>query len=269
MLTAGGVIAERAAPVSRRATLLSTSFVARDTWWQEFDCPDIAAAAQPGQFVMLGVGLGEPGAWLLPRPFSVGWTGPDGEVGILLRAYGQGTRALAKLEAGQTALLLGPLGRPFDTEGADIECIAGGVGLAPFIFLAAQEAAAGRRVRLIYGERDAGAVFDPALIARLTEHDPEVYTEDGSAGRKGLVTAGLDPSGDALLLGCGPTPLLRALSAFAREHGRRLQVSVEEHMGCGIGTCQGCVVRGADGRWVKACVEGSVFPAEELDWGAI
>lgn len=281
MSAGGGATARRAVPVRRRATLLSTRVVARDTWWQEFACPGIAAAARPGQFVMLGVGLEAPGAWLLPRPFSVGWTGPGGEVGILLRSYGVGTRALARLEAGQEALLLGPLGRPFDTSrdgsgsgfaagaGPEIECIAGGVGLAPFIFLAAQEAAEGRRVRLVYGERDAGAVFDPALIARLTDHEPELFTEDGSAGRRGLVTAGLDPASRARLLGCGPTPLLRALAAFAREHGRDLQVSVEEHMGCGIGTCQGCVVRGADGRWVKACIEGSVFPADELDWGSM
>ena len=278
MLSAGGgVLARRATPVRRRATLLSTRVVARDTWWQEFDCPDIAAAALPGQFVMLGVGLEAPGAWLLPRPFSVGWAGAGGEVGILLRTFGDGTRALARLETGQEALLLGPLGRPFDAsrEGVDtgpepgVECIAGGVGLAPFIFLAAHEAAEGRRVRLVYGERDAGAVFDPALITRLTDHEAELYTEDGSAGRRGLVTAGLDPTSRARLLGCGPTPLLRALAAFAREHGRDLQVSVEEHMGCGIGTCQGCVVRSADGRWVKACIEGSVFPADELDWGAI
>ena len=278
MLSAGGgVRARRATPVRRRATLLSTRVVARDTWWQEFACPDIAAVSQPGQFVMLGVGLGAPGAWLLPRPFSVGWTGPGGEVGILLRTYGEGTRALSRLEVGQEALLLGPLGRPFETEadpvaaaaGPGVECIAGGVGLAPFIFLAAREAAEGRRVRLVYGERDAGAVFDPELIARLTDHEPELFTEDGSAGRRGLVTAGLDPASRARLLGCGPTPLLRALAAFAREHGRDLQVSVEEHMGCGIGTCQGCVVRSADGRWVKACIDGSVFPADELDWAAM
>ena len=282
MLSAGGgVLARRATPVRRRATLLSTRVVARDTWWQEFACPDIASAALPGQFVMLGVGLDAPGAWLLPRPFSVGWTGPGGEVGILLRTYGEGTRALSRLEAGQKALLLGPLGRPFETGGDAVdsgvagaaergtECIAGGVGLAPFIFLAARQAAEGRRVRLVYGERDAGAVFDPALISRLTDHEVELFTEDGSAGRRGLVTGGLDPASRARLLGCGPTPLLRALAAFAREHGRDLQVSVEEHMGCGIGTCQGCVVRSADGRWVKACIEGSVFPADELDWGAI
>ena len=276
MLSAGGgVLARRATPVRRRARLLSTRVVARDTWWQEFDCPDIAAAALPGQFVMLGVGLEAPGAWLLPRPFSVGWAGPGGEVGILLRTFGDGTRALARLETGQEALLLGPLGRPFDAsrDGVDtepgVECIAGGVGLAPFIFLAAHEAAEGRRVRLVYGERDAGAVFDPALIARLTDHEAELYTEDGSAGRRGLVTAGLDPPHARASWGAVRRRSCGHLAAFAREHGRDLQVSVEEHMGCGIGTCQGCVVRSADGRWVKACIEGSVFPADELDWGAI
>ena len=245
---------------------MSTRVVARDTWWLEFDAPEIAETARPGQFVMLGVGLDAPGTWLLPRPFSVGWTGPGGEVGILLRTYGEGTRALSLLEAGQSALLLGPLGRPFELDHRPVECVAGGVGLAPFIFLAADASADGRRVRLIYGERDAGAVFDPALIEELTGHEPELYTEDGSSGTRGLVTAGLDPASPAVLLGCGPTPMLRALERFAREHDRDLQVSVEEHMGCGIGTCQGCVVRGADGRWVKACIEGPVFSADELDW---
>ena len=234
----------------------------------EFACPEIAEAAEPGQFIMLGPGLGAPGTWLLPRPFSVGWSGPNGELGILLRTYGGGTRALSRLGAGDEALLLGPLGRPFQLDGRAIECVAGGVGLAPFIFLAARQAAEGRRVRLLYGERDAAAVFDSAMIGQLTGHEPELFTEDGSAGTEGRVTGGLDPDSEAILLGCGPTPMLRALEVFAREHGRDLQVSVEEHMGCGIGTCQGCVVRGADGRWVKSCIEGPVFRADELDWGA-
>ncbi len=250
-----------------RAPVISTRIVARDTWWLEFDCPEIAGTAQPGQFVMLGSGLDAPGMWLLPRPFSVGWSGPSGEVGILLRTYGEGTRALSRLGVGDDALLLGPLGRPFRVDERPIECVAGGVGLAPFIFLAAQQAERGRRVRLLYGERDAAAVFSTTVIKELTGHEPELFTEDGSAGTAGRVTAGLDPASGALLLACGPTPMLRALEAFAREHGRDLQVSVEEHMGCGIGTCQGCVVRGADGRWVKACIEGPVFSAEDLDWG--
>lgn len=254
-------------PVRRDAELRSTLVVARDTWWLEFDCPEIAERARPGQFVMLGVGLDLPGTWLLPRPFSVGWTSEDGRVGLLLRTYGAGTRVLSKLEAGERALLLGPLGQPFRIDaGRSVECVAGGVGLAPFLFLASERAAAGERVRLLYGERDAGAVFDLVLLERLTSHRPELFTEDGSAGTRGRVTAGLDADSDAQLLGCGPTPMLRAVAAFAREAGRDLQVSVEEHMGCGIGTCQGCVVRGADGSWLKACVAGPVFDARDLAW---
>ncbi len=243
--------------------------VARDTWWLEFECPDIARGARPGQFVMLGRGLDTPGTWLLPRPFSIGWRSDDEvRLGFLLRVFGPGTRALARLRVGEEALLLGPLGRPFEVDaGRDVELVAGGVGLAPFIFLAAEHPDSRAALRLLYGERDAGAVFEPALLERLTGRIPELYTEDGSAGKAGLVTAGLEPGSPASVLGCGPTPMLRALAAFAAEHGRELQVSVEEHMGCGIGTCQGCVVAGADGRWIKACVEGPVFRASELDWG--
>jgi len=233
----------------------------------EFDCPEIAATSVPGQFAMLGLGLDAAGTWLLPRPFSVGWTGPGGVAGFLVRTYGPGTQAFTRLAVGDKALILGPLGRPFQLEsGREVECVARGVGLAPFIALAATEAAAGRRVRLIYGERDGDAVFDLALLRQLTDHEPEIYTEDGSVGTRGRVTAGLDPASDALLLGCGPTPMLRALVDFARAHDRDLQVSVEEHMGCGIGTCQGCVVKSSDGRWVKACIEGPVFSAADLDW---
>jgi len=109
-------------------------------------------------------------------------------------------------------------------------------------------------------------VWDPELLERLAGGPAEVWTEDGSAGREGLVLEGIDLADDPLLLGCGPDPMLGALADLAADRGAELQVSVEEHMGCGVGTCQGCVVRSADGRWVKSCVEGPVFEADELDW---
>ena len=124
------------------------------------------------------------------------------------------------------------------------------------------------RPRLLYGERSADRVFDPDLVQRLTGVVPEVFTEDGSAGREGLVLQGIDPDTGPVLLGCGPTPMLRALERLARTEHLELQVSVEEHMGCGIGTCQGCVVRSADGRWIKSCTEGPVFERRELSWPA-
>ncbi|MCE2423265.1 MAG: hypothetical protein J4G03_08175 [Gemmatimonadetes bacterium] len=254
-------------PLRRRARLLSGRLVARDTWWMEFDCPEIAAGALPGQFVMLGKGLGDPLTWMLPRPFSVGLTRPGGQVGILIRAYGEGSRALCRVREGDSLVMLGPLGRGFSTD-QPAECVAGGVGLAPFIFLADWYRRHDLPVRLIYGERDGGAVFDPGFIARLTGCEPEIFTEDGSHGRRGRVLEALsrDSAANSLLMGCGPSGMLRALAEHAVRVGRRLEVSVEEHMGCGVGTCQGCVVRGAGGDWIKSCIAGPVFDAADLDW---
>ncbi|MFQ5746742.1 MAG: hypothetical protein ACE5HF_05930 [Gemmatimonadota bacterium] len=247
------------------APVLSNEGVAADTSWLELESPAIACESRPGQFLMLGFGCGNSSPPFLPRPFSVAWTGADGRIGFLVRGFGEGTRRLLRLREGDALLLLGPLGRPFRTEtGGGWTCVAGGVGLAPFLFLASRTSDAD--VRILYGERTADRVFDAGLLESLTGRAADVWTEDGTAGRRGQVLAGLDPEESAPLLACGPEPMLRAVWDFARRHDRPLQVSVEAHMGCGIGTCQGCVVAGADGSWLKACTEGPVFDARDLGW---
>jgi len=254
-------------PIRCWAEIREIHRAAAETWWVELHAPSIAEAASPGQFVMVGLGLHQVGPPFLPRPFSVGLAGPNRTVGLLLREFGAGTRRLAQLREGDRALLLGPLGRPFAVPSdRPVVCVAGGVGLAPFLFLAAEQSAAGRRVQLLYGERTADRVFSPHLIEELTGEVPVVFTEDGSAGRRGLVLEGIQPEEGPALLACGPTPMLHSVVRLAREHDLALQVSVEEHMGCGIGTCQGCVVRGAAGEWIKSCTEGPVFEAGELSW---
>ena len=242
--------------------------MARDTWWLELHSPEISDAARWGQFVMIGFGLEHLEPPFLPRPFSIGWR-VEGRIGLLVRTFGAGSRALASLRAGDRALLLGPLGRPFRLQpGQPVVCVAGGVGLAPFLFLTGEAMRDGFDVELHYGERTADRVFDPEMIENLTGAAPVIWTEDGGLGRHGRVTDAELPAG-SVVLGCGPTPMLRALVARAAAEGCDLQVSVEEHMACGVGTCQGCVVRGADGRWKKACTEGPVFDAEELAWPAL
>ncbi|MCL7972037.1 MAG: dihydroorotate dehydrogenase electron transfer subunit [marine benthic group bacterium] len=240
---------------------------AEATFWIEVDCPEVAETARPGQFVMLGTGLADVAAPFLPRPFSIGARLAGGGIGFLVRVFGEGTRRLAEVSPGDELLVLGPLGRPF-TLPADRPalCLAGGVGLAPFLFLAAEATEGGTAVRIVYGERSGARVFDPDLIRRITGVTPELRTEDGSVGRRGLVVDGLDLSGAPQLLACGPSPMLRACAALAAQHDLPLQVSVEEHMGCGVGTCQGCVVLSSQGEWVKSCTEGPVFDARELSW---
>lgn len=241
--------------------------VAEDTWWLEVEAPRIAATSVPGQFVMIGFGLESVGAPFIPRPFSVGWRADDGTLGLLVRAFGAGTRRLGALRDDDRVLLLGPLGTAFGVvEDRPVVCIAGGVGLAPFLFLTPYWRRRGVDVRLLYGERTGSRVFDPSLIRELTGGPVEVWTEDGSVGSRGLVLEGLDLSDDPQLMACGPTPMLQAVARTSRSGGHHLQVSVEEHMGCGVGTCQGCVVPLAGGGWAKSCTEGPVFDAARLSW---
>lgn len=240
---------------------------ARGTRWIEIECPEVAAQARPGRFVMLGKGLADVAAPFLPRPFSVGARWSDGRLGFLVREFGAGTRRLGSVPPGAELLLLGALGSSFRLP-ADrpILCLAGGVGLAPFLFVGAEATREGKRIRIVYGERSADRLFDPALLRVLAGTEPELRTEDGSAGTRGRVIDALDLTDGPALLACGPAPMLRACRALALEHGLPLQVSVEEHMGCGIGTCQGCVVRSASGEWIKSCTDGPVFDAQELAW---
>lgn len=255
------------APVRSWGQVLENRPAAADTCWLEIDCPGVADHAAPGQFVMLGTGLGDVAAPFLPRPFSIGAREEGRRLGFLIRVFGEGTRRLAELGPGDDLLVLGPLGRPFRLpEGRPVVCLAGGVGLAPFLFVGAEAGRANREVRIVYGERTADRVFDPTLIRRLTGVDPDLRTEDGSVGSQGLVIDGVDLDDRPQLLACGPDPMLRACADLARRHELPLQVSVEEHMGCGVGTCQGCVVRSAAGEWIKSCTEGPVFDVRELAW---
>ena len=255
------------------AKLESTERVAADTYWLEFTAPEIAEQAVPGQFVMIGFGLSGFATPFLPRPNSVAaaW---DGRIGLLIRVYGHGSRRLAAMRSGDSALILGPLGVGYRLAGARrVVCVAGGVGLAPFLFLPRWAARHGPAadIRLIYGERRGTSVFHPAKIRQLSGIEAEIWTEDGEIGRRGPVTAGLELDGVDGLLICGPTPMLRAVRAMAMEAGVPCQVAVEEHMACGMGTCIGCVVPTVDPEtgdrgYARACVEGPVFPAERLRW---
>lgn len=246
--------------------------VADATYWTEFDAPEIAARAIPGQFVMIG--LGPHGGYppFLPRPMSIGSAEGD-RVGLLVRVFGEGSRRLVRLRAGERALLLGPLGTGFDLGSARrILCVAGGVGLAPFLFLPrwAATRAPAAEWRLFYGERRGAAIFRPSRIREIAGIDAEIWSEDGSQGRRGRVTDTLDLGSTDLLLACGPTAMLRVVQVEARRRGVPAQLSVEERMACGVGACMACVIAvedGAGGRgYERVCVEGPVLSSERIRW---
>jgi dihydroorotate dehydrogenase electron transfer subunit len=249
------------------------------------DAPQIAAAVQPGQFVMLKPSRGtDP---LLRRPFSVfevmrSDAGAPSGISILNKKSGVGTSLLYDAEPGATIACLGPLGQPFEAIGPPAEAwmVAGGVGLAPFVTLATRLQQLGTPATLFYGARTASELYYVDLFERLGVHTV-LATEDGTRGTTGRVTA---PLGEALqasrddaairLYVCGPTPMMRAVARLAAQYGRACDVSLEQVMGCGMGGCYSCVVLtrdqpGGTPHFVRSCTDGPVFDSRRIVWEAL
>lgn len=223
------------------------------------EAPAIAAAAAPGQYVMLAV----PGPdFHLRRPISI-HEAEDGLVSLVLEVRGAGTRMLAAAQPRTVFEMTGPLGRGFPVEtDTDPVLVGGGIGAAPLRFLARSLRAAGARPLVLLGFRDAA---QSELLSLLGIADARIATEDGSSGARGTV---IDLLGDVApprprLFACGPQPMLTAVRDWAAAVGASGFVSLEAHMACGTGACHGCVTTLRDGR-ARVCVDGPVFPLEEL-----
>jgi dihydroorotate dehydrogenase electron transfer subunit len=239
--------------------------------------PSIAAAARPGQFVM--VRLPDRLDPLLARPMSLHEALPPegslpGRIQILHKVVGKGTSLLASMAPGQSLHLLGPLGRPFEIPspgGSDRALmVAGGVGIALFPFLVPALLAGGWKPVLLFGARSARDLVTRDAFSR---RGVEVLTatEDGSHGTRGRVTALLEErlAGAGMIYACGPDPMLRAVSRLANAAAVPCQLSLESAMGCGFGVCLGCVVRvrrGEGQAYARICVEGPTFMATEVIW---
>jgi dihydroorotate dehydrogenase electron transfer subunit len=241
-----------------------------------FRHPEVSREARPGQFVMIKAGTSaEPP---LRRPFSILKVDATQETFTLfLKVVGTGSRALASLRPGDVAQCLGPLGRFFAPPDAGVEAlmVAGGYGIAPFLMLSEELGRRGQAGRVFYGGRTAGDLQVRTPFAGLGVSLVSA-TEDGSLGHKGRVTEPLQAyldgaAGAAALYACGPDAMLHAVARIAEERNLPCQVSLDPWMGCGIGTCLGCVVwtQGADETKPKyrcACTEGPVFDARVVVW---
>ena len=264
-------------------------------WLQSYHAPALAAAARAGQFVH--VRAGDWSGLVLRRPFSVNTADEaSGVITIHFRVIGRGTDWFTRLRPGDTIDMLGPLGRPFevDPRSRHLLLVAGGLGMAGVRMLADEAIRDGRAVTMLFGAASARDVYPSTLLPDEVEY--VVATDDGSLGRRGLVTE-LIPDFEAWAdqaFACGPRPMLEALARLAagrRERlgvanlGRKrgggrapapgsaaarrkafLQVSMEQNMGCAVGACLGCVVMGSGGQPQRVCREGPVFASDEIAW---
>ncbi len=232
------------------------------TWFQS---PTLLAGASPGRFLMFRLpGSSDP---LLPRPMSYYRIRGTDEVGILYQARGRVTTLLAEQPAGTEVLLWGPLGRGFDIRptAQNVLLVAGGMGVAPLVWLADEAVTLGKNVTFVIGARNAtllppSNLFSPQVELILT-------TEDGSAGRKGIASHVFEDNlawADQVFA-CGPHAMYESMASIARRLRDRtsVQVLLETPMACGMGLCYGCAVETRRGMR-QVCHDGPRFDLREV-----
>ncbi|MFO7773537.1 MAG: dihydroorotate dehydrogenase electron transfer subunit [Dehalococcoidia bacterium] len=273
--------------------------------------PNIASSVQPGQFVTVRCG-----DFTLRRPFSVHQTGPacqplagrggnliaspdaigtkQCQIALLFKVTGKGTRWLSQRQTGEAIDILGPSGQGFSIPPAEVGqskhllLVAGGIGIAPLFFLmqhilrlCSGQALSQYRVTLIQGASTAAQLYTEHRQPTANSYQGVQFvpvSEDGSMGRKGMVT---DVMPDFLewadkVYACGPADMYKAMAemslpALGAAEGERsiklreCQVSLEVRMGCGFGVCYGCTIRTRKGL-KRVCRDGPVFELDDIMW---
>jgi ferredoxin--NADP+ reductase len=227
--------------------------------------PRVAAACQPGQFVIVRLG---PGAERIPLTIADS-DSAEGSIVLVIQAAGKSTSDLVALAPGSEIHdIVGPLGRPSDlvVDGTAV-CVAGGVGAAVMLPIARRLGELGAEVIIVLGARTSERVLFDKELASFAE--VVVCTDDGSAGRAGFVT---DALGDLLarrpvdvVYAAGPVPMMRAVVAVTKPLGVRTIVSLNPIMVDGTGMCGGCRVT-VDGTMRFACVDGPEFDGFGVDF---
>lgn len=255
------------------AAVTSQVQLTADIYDLRIKAPGIAAQAVPGQFVSLYSG---DGSRLLPRPISLcGIDREAGELRLVYRIAGAGTKEFSTLKPGDTIDVLGPLGNGFSLdalkEGQKAFLIGGGIGIPPMLELAKALKAEGKgEVQAVLGYRDSQMFLKDEFQAYGSVY---AATEDGSAGTKGNVLDAI--RAEALeadvIFACGPTPMLRALKAYAAEKKIPAWLSLEEKMACGVGACLACVCQSKEKDHhsqvhnKRICKDGPVFLADDIE----
>ena len=240
-------------------TVISNQAIKPTYFLMWLEAADIAAAARPGQFIMVRCG----GDTMLPRPFSI-HRRDSHRLALLFQTVGRGTEWLAQRQAGDTLELFGPLGNGFSIDPASqsILLVAGGIGIAPLVFLADEAIKGGRAVILLQGAQAEAKLYPEHLLPKGT--NLITATETGQGTMVTELIPDFTKEADQLFA-CGPLPMYRTMSNIPELKDKSVQVSLEVRMGCGLGVCYGCTIKTVHGL-KQVCKDGPVFDFKEIYW---
>jgi len=259
-------------PVLEKGLVVNHVQLSSDMYQIDFLSPKIAAESRPGQFIQIKTNSHtDP---LLRRPISLHDIDADkGIISILYRVVGTGTKLLTVIQNGEELDSIGPLGRGFSLPQRINKAvlIGGGVGITPLVYLARQLVENGCETLVLYGteNQDQLVALDKIIS---TGAKCLTATLNGSFGIKGFVTEPLFDeqvgAGIDFLYTCGPEPMMKQVRDYGIKHNIPGEVSLEEHMACGVGACLGCArkLKEEDKEYVKICKDGPVFNMAEVEF---
>jgi len=247
--------------------------------------PLISKEAKPGNF--LQIKISDTDFPLLRRPFSIANRIDNDSVEIIYKIKGLGTNLLLKKRIGGKINLIGPLGNSFTICQSEVTSplqknlgidsntllIAGGMGIAPLIFLASILKEMGINFQIFYGAKTKSELIYIDLLRTYTDN-VSLITDDGSSGKKGLVTEFVVKElknekyvsthhNKLKFYTCGPHPMLKEICRICNQLSIDCEISLEENMACGFGACMGCVTNTLTG-YKRVCYDGPVFKGSEL-----
>jgi len=242
---------------------------------------DLASVCRPGNFVAITVG-GDTSRMVLRRAFAISrithGSASGGAMELIVAPHGAGSKWLCAQEEGVELDIVAPLGKAFGvpTSAVNALLVGGGYGSAPLFGLAEVLKARGCRVDMLLGASTGSKIYAP-LEGKRSASTLKIYTEDGSMGEHGRVTA---PIRDLIAQGavdviysCGPMSMLRAISEITDGTDVVHQCAVEESMACGIGICMTCVlpVKNDDGSvsMLRSCIDGPVMDGSLVAWDLV
>ena len=237
------------------------------------EAPLIASERKAGQFIILMVD--EEAGERIPLTIADA-DEKAGTISIIFQTVGATTMKLSRKEVGDSLpAVLGPLGRPTDIRGANGEkpghvvCVGGGIGVAPMHPIAQALKAAGNRVTIIMGARNKSLFVMLDEMRAIAGDDLILMTDDGSSGRKGLVTEPLKELCEAgavdEVIAIGPPIMMKFCALTTKPYGVKTVASLNTIMIDGTGMCGGCRVSvGGETKFV--CVDGPEFDAHKVDW---
>lgn len=231
------------------------TFVPSDNSW--------LPALEPGQFVEIDT---QAHGATLRRPISVCDVRYGRELILYVKPVGKGSLAMVNLAVGSCLSMILPLGHGFSMVGGGekVLLVGGGVGCAPLVYLGRKLKEGGAEVTVALGGRTASELVDfSAMFSGLGSIS--LSTDDGSLGHHGLITTSdaFKHSYDCVYV-CGPTPMMKAVARICAEKNEKCEVSLENHMACGLGACLCCVEKTSDAGNVCVCTEGPVFNINRL-----